>query len=692
MSDAYLAAALEYAARGWHVFPLCPVADGACACGETDPKQIGKHPLRGFMWRDASTADPAGVARIWGASPGAGIGIDCGRSGVVVADIDVRTFDGIGTAKTLGLTSSYVDATPSGGLHLYYAADPDRPLTIDNTGKIGDGIDLRAVGGYVVAAPTSTTGPYVHLSGTVDGLAFPPEVIFEQMAARDDVDFEQVWDRPVRTDLPSGYVGGAIAGATHEYIHERSGAGDRACFALACRMLELANAPWAELDVDTAVSVVADAARERRAALGGQGGQTQSDLTRILRSARRHVGDRQAQPPPAVGPDLIGNLKARQAAGPVASAEPGTAVALDDAPDDDECTDWLAVDLGPYLDGSIVRPEPTLGVRRQDGLPLLYPGLEHSLAGETESGKSWFACLCVVDVVFRGGKVLYLHFEESDPAGTVERLVSLGMRASHLADQNRFRFVAPAAIGDMSSLTDWAPDLVIGDGINEAMSLFAREINDAGDTAAFRRTVIKPYVRAGAAWLSLDHVPKDRESRGRYSIGSVHKINAVTGASYQLELIEPFTRGGSGASALYVVKDRPGFLRSHGRASKTPGKTAMGTMTIDDTRAYVDYLDAKIFAPKDEDESTTVEPVEQLREAIITILNEQQYQLTGTRELYAALRAKGHKFRNADALAARDDVILAGHAEAYQGIRGGSGLRSPVVEYDEMKDSYVTGE
>src|SRR5665811_288715 len=51
---------------------------------------------------------------------------------------------------------------------------------------------------------------------------------------------------------------------------------------------------------------------------------------------------------------------------------------------------WLPVDLSTYLDGSHKPVVPTL-LARTDGVCLLYPGLIHSLHGESESGKSLVA-------------------------------------------------------------------------------------------------------------------------------------------------------------------------------------------------------------------------------------------------------------------------------------------------------------
>ena len=62
---------------------------------------------------------------------------------------------------------------------------------------------------------------------------------------------------------------------------------------------------------------------------------------------------------------------------------------------DDEPTTWEPLDLGPWLNGEITQPQPTLGLTRSDGLRLIYPGREHAILGETECGKTWLALGCV---------------------------------------------------------------------------------------------------------------------------------------------------------------------------------------------------------------------------------------------------------------------------------------------------------
>jgi len=82
-----LAQALAYAARGWYVFPVGPDKKPRCAHG----------------YKDAAT-DPDAIRRMWQNHPGALIGCDCGRSGLVVPDLDVKGgLDGIAEYENLGI-------------------------------------------------------------------------------------------------------------------------------------------------------------------------------------------------------------------------------------------------------------------------------------------------------------------------------------------------------------------------------------------------------------------------------------------------------------------------------------------------------------------------------------------------------------------------------------------------------------
>ena len=139
---------LRLARRGWYIFPVEPG---------------GKKPL--CKWRDAS-AQAEGIARLeftrhahGGEFPN--IGLDCGKSGLVVIDLD-RHADGpdglaawelLKTEHGIDDSGALVAETPSGGRHLIFA-DPTGGKIRNSAGKLAPGVDVRASGGYIVAPPS----------------------------------------------------------------------------------------------------------------------------------------------------------------------------------------------------------------------------------------------------------------------------------------------------------------------------------------------------------------------------------------------------------------------------------------------------------------------------------------------------------------------------------------------------------
>jgi hypothetical protein len=149
----------------------------------------------------------------------------------------------------------------------------------------------------------------------------------------------------------------------------------------------------------------------------------------------------------------------------------------DDQVGDDEPTTWEPLNLTPWMNGEITQPEPSLGARRSDGVCLLYPGREHAVLGETESGKTWLALGCVAAELTANNHVVYIHYEEGDPGSTLERLRLLDVDPAVIT--RRLRFVAPSR----AVRTEWitpllqpAPTVVVHDGVNEAMSLIGADI------------------------------------------------------------------------------------------------------------------------------------------------------------------------------------------------------------------------
>ena len=75
-------AALEYASRGWHVFPVLP--------GKKEPLISSR--MGGRVFWDATT-DASKIERWWRATPNANIGLSLVHSGLVAVDADTYHSD-----------------------------------------------------------------------------------------------------------------------------------------------------------------------------------------------------------------------------------------------------------------------------------------------------------------------------------------------------------------------------------------------------------------------------------------------------------------------------------------------------------------------------------------------------------------------------------------------------------------------
>ena len=138
--------ALAYARRGIRVIPIKP--------GEKRPTLSG--------WTEAATNDPATITRWYtGQFKDCGLGIVTGQTNdryLIVLDIDDREqFAGSDTLADLEeahgkLPDSVRATTGTGGKHIYLFTD--QPIHNEASGTLGVGIDIRGVGGQVLAPPT----------------------------------------------------------------------------------------------------------------------------------------------------------------------------------------------------------------------------------------------------------------------------------------------------------------------------------------------------------------------------------------------------------------------------------------------------------------------------------------------------------------------------------------------------------
>lgn len=246
----------------------------------------GKIPTR--EWKGDNRVAPTEV-REWVAQ-GFSLGVRTDRqSGVWVldVDVDVHTLQPTDAWKALleehGLPPTYTVRTPSGGLHYYFRFPPEIDVRNDQGCVIAKGVDIRGIGGYVVAA-----GMYaafnkhgVDFAGTYDviddsPIAQTPDWIAERFRVREEEKIakaervnagpaapkadviEPEWDRFARDELNNLFalvdtLAALPEGESVEILGEQRG-WERGAgfFTLACKIIEVARWPHTEVTVEDA--------------------------------------------------------------------------------------------------------------------------------------------------------------------------------------------------------------------------------------------------------------------------------------------------------------------------------------------------------------------------------------------------------------------------------------------------------
>lgn len=313
---------------------------------------------------------------------------------------------------------------------------------------------------------------------------------------------------------------------------------------------------------------------------------------------------------------------------------------------------WRAQDLAEFVNGTFKPVLPTVGARA-DGVGVLYPGRMSTVAAESEAGKTWFALVVALQELNRGNHVVYMDFED-EAAGVVGRLLKMGTGVDDILE--RFHYIrpeeplGPVDLVDLNEVLQLGPTLAVVDGVTEGMSLHGLNINDNKDVAVFGRRVLRPLQEAGPAVVTLDHVVKSADNRGRYAIGGVHKLNGLNGVMYLMENVKPFGIGVKGKSRIRIAKDRPGQLRRESLPHDS-GLYWFADLVVDATEP--DLLEVVLYAPNEtnlEKAKADREAAEEtrLQEAIVDAVKGAPDPLT-TREIEARVKGRGIDVRHATA-------------------------------------------
>lgn len=269
--------------------------------------------------------------------------------------------------------------------------------------------------------------------------------------------------------------------------------------------------------------------------------------------------------------------------------EPGEGAPVYDN-DDPFAPPPLYVDAASILDGTHTAPQPTVGGRRSDGLPLLYAAAVNVLLGAPEAGKTLVAGAMAADELFGDGRVLWLDLDHNGAPAILNRMRSYGVPRDTLTDPDRFRLALPNSSDEILDVVadarTWRPTLAIIDSIGELLPIFDANSNDADDFTRVNRQVLAALARTDVAVLAIDHEAKSVESRNYGPTGSAAKKRAVDGGMLRVTAVRPFAPGAGGEAQLSIVKDRHGALREHAVGTREPTLTAFTLTQLEEGLGY----------------------------------------------------------------------------------------------------------
>ena len=236
--------------------------------------------------------------------------------------------------------------------------------------------------------------------------------------------------------------------------------------------------------------------------------------------------------------------------------------------DDVKTFEELAAVFGEEVDLT----EASAILQRNDGGLVLPAQKLNWIYGLPGTGKSQIALITLIEAVMRGGRAIYLDYE--DTARTFHQRCAV-MGFSPMVYEDSFKYVHgglsefPAA---QAGALAW-----LAEAVNPEMNLVVIDAaessgcpSDGAPVNTWLEKVVMPWYDAGYTTNVTDHIPKAREGRADGPIGSQRKLAAVTGISL---LVGGYcwTKRKNGRITLTNDKDRTG---SYGK--KEPVATIIG--------------------------------------------------------------------------------------------------------------------
>jgi hypothetical protein len=194
-----LAAALDYARRGWSVFPAPP--------GEKKSFKSARH-SGGRKW--GKTRDLDEIKQDWATWSDANVGIPTGaENGFFVVEADTMSSHGVNGIASLSaleqqhgkLPDTLMAISPSGSTHYYWKWMPG--IIIKNSAsRIAPGVDVRGEGGMVIAPPSSRSDGDYRWLNDLEPAEAPRWLVDAALTAAPASTFDPSGDQELTADEP----------------------------------------------------------------------------------------------------------------------------------------------------------------------------------------------------------------------------------------------------------------------------------------------------------------------------------------------------------------------------------------------------------------------------------------------------------------------------------------------------------
>jgi|WetSurSiteA1Bulk_404760.scaffolds.fasta_scaffold00445_3 replicative DNA helicase len=192
--------ALEYVRRGWYVFP-CRERPGQSFTRHGEiiiPQEKTPYVAKGL---NDATRDEDQIKAWWGMWKDALIGVNAGKSGLFVIDIDKKHVNGLDTYSKWDINDSagLQSITPSGGMHIIFTGSGK------STTNAKSGIDTRGEGGYFIAPPSKIiegeyTGEYKRYNDWSNPPGIVPDGLMAHLFPESTVEYVRGSVTPIQGD------------------------------------------------------------------------------------------------------------------------------------------------------------------------------------------------------------------------------------------------------------------------------------------------------------------------------------------------------------------------------------------------------------------------------------------------------------------------------------------------------------